>query len=277
MRQTEYGKGVTMGVLDELKQQAEGMRAAEAEEAARLAQQEAYYQASLRPVMLTLLSYLDELIKHINYVQPERTLHCPLSPDRETPVTLKQGQYKLLIDSSDTPRQVDIRVAAKLEQPAVYVLENLAAVQQYTEHLEAYGFAYHRQDALNSVHKVDKATFTLEGPLPHGVRVKADAERQNIEILLRNFGRAGVQRHTFSPDKVNDALLDRLGRMLLHDIDTLPVPCAISPEARQQLRDRLKVQQQETSQQQHEQETANIRERLKRSWLNKMQSARERR
>lgn len=266
-----------MGVLDDLKQQARGKRAAEDEHAAHLARQEAFYQSSLRPVMLKLLSYLDELIKHINYVQPERPLHYPLAPDRISVIALAQGPYKLLIDSSQSPRQVDISAAAKLVSPPVYVLANLAAVQQYAEYLESYGLAYHRQDALNSLHNVEKATFTLEGPLQHGVRIQADAEQQKIVVLLRNFGRAGVQKHTFSPEKVNDALFDRLGRLLLHEVDTLPVPSVLSPQVRQQLRDELSAQRQPTPESLHEQETANIRERLKRSWLNKMQSARERR
>ncbi|BFM19174.1 hypothetical protein [Gilvimarinus japonicus] len=265
-----------MGILDDLKQQADGLRAAEADKAAQLAQQEAYYQATLRPAMLKVLSYLDELVKHINYVQPQRTLYYPLAPDRDTTVALSQGPYKLLIDSSDTPRQVDIRVAAKLTQPTLYVLDNLAAIQHYAEHLDAYALPYHRQDALNNLHRVDKATFTLEGPLQHAIRIQADTEQQCIEILLRNFGRAGVKRHRFTPNKIDEALLDRLGRVLLHDIESLPVPTEVSEETRQQLRQKLattRQQENNTEHEQHEREAAKVRDRLKQSWATKMQNA----
>ncbi|WP_041522082.1 hypothetical protein [Gilvimarinus agarilyticus] len=265
-----------MGILDELKQQAHSLRAAEADEAARLAEQEAYYAEVLRPAMLNVLAYLDELVKHINYVQPERPLSYPLAPDRETQVALAQGQFKLLIDSSDSPRQIDVRVSAKLSQPALYVIGDLASIRHYSEHLDSYGLAYHRQDSLNSAHKVDKATFTLEGPLHHAVRIQADAEQQCIEILLRNFGRPGVQRHRFTPDKLNDALLDRLGRLLLHDIDSLPVPNDVSEETRQQLRQTLakkKQQEAESSPEAPELEAAKVRDRLKQSWAKKMQEA----
>ena len=265
-----------MGILDELKQQASSLRAAEADEAARLAEQEAYYRQVLRPAMLKVLSYLDELVKHINYVQPERPLSYPLAPDRETSVALEQGQYKLLIDSSDSPRQIDIRVSAKLTQPALYVIGDLASIRHYTEYLDSYGLAYHRQDALNNAHKIDKATFTLEGPLQHAVRVQADAGQHCIEILLRNFGRPGVQRHRFQPDKLNDALLDRLGRVLLHDIDSLPVPNKVSEETRQQLRQTLaakKQQEAEPPPEELEREAAKVRDRLRQSWARKMQDA----
>lgn len=266
-----------MGLLDDLKQQADSLRTAEADEAARLAEQEAYYQAVLRPAMLRALTYLDELVKHINYVQPERTLYYPLGPDRQKTIALEQGQYKLLIDSSDTPRQIDIRVAAKLTQAALYVIPDLASIRYYAEHLDAYGLPYHRQDTLTNAHKVEKATFTLEGPLQHAVRIQADAEQQCILILLRNFGRAGVQRHRFYPDKLDDTLLDRLGRVLLHDIDSLPVPTEVSDETREQLRRQLKAAKQQENAPQHEQhelETAKVRDRLKKSWAKKMQNAR---
>jgi len=265
-----------MGILDELKQQADSLRTAEADEAARVAEQEAYYHAVLRPLMLKTLTYLDELVKHINYVQPQRALHYPLAPDRQTTLELTQSQYKLLIDSSESLRQVDIRVAAKLTQPAIYVLQDLGSIRHYTEHLDAYALAYHRQDSLNSAHKVDKATFTLEGPLQHAVRIQADAEQQHIEILLRNFGRAGIQRHRFHPDKLDDTLLDRLGRVLLHDVDNLPVPTEISEETRQQLRQRLEMAKQketDSSHEQHQRETAKVRDRLKKSLAKKMKDA----
>lgn len=261
-----------MGILDDLKQQANNLRTAEADEAARLAEQEAYYQAVLRPAMLKALAYLDELIKHINYVQPERTLYYPLAPDRQKTIELNQGHYKLLIDSSDAPRQIDIRVAAKLAQPALYVISDFTSIRHYAEHLDAYGLSYHRQDAIDNAHKVERATFTLEGPLQHAVRIQANTEQQCILILLRNFGRAGVQTHRFNPDKINDALLDRLGRVLLHDIDSLPVPVTLSDEAREQLRQQLNVTKQPDDTQQ-ELEADKVRERLKKSWTKKMQNA----
>jgi|GEM_PF-3467846 len=263
-----------MGILDQLKQQAESLRAAETDKAARLARQEDYYQASLRPAMLKILSYLDELVKHINYVQPERVLHYPLAPDRKTTIELAQGQYKLLIDSSDAPRQVDVRVTAKLTHTPIYTIPGLSAVRYYAEYLDAYGLPYHRQDALNGAYKVEKASFTLEGPLQHGVRIQTNAEQQCVEILLRNFGRAGVQRHRFEPSKIDDALLDRLGRVLLHDTDSLPAPKAIPEQTRQRWRATLDAAEQQAQEQdQHDLETAKIRDRLKKSWSQKMQNA----
>ncbi len=233
-----------MGILNELKQQADELRSAEAEQAARLKQQEAYYHSQLRPAMGRALTYLDELIKHINLVQPERTVEYPLAPNRQQLISLRQSLYRLVIDSSDTPRQVDIRVTANFDPQPVFELSSPKSIVHYAEHLDKYGLRYHRQDMLNNQHQVERCSFTLEGPLQLAVRLQTDAENQCIHITLKNFGQAGIKRHQFRPEKIDDALLDRLGRLLLHDVDSLTVPQQMPDEVRERIRKQLATEKQ---------------------------------
>ncbi len=228
-----------MGLLEDLKKQADDMRSAEAKETARQAEQEAYYQVELRPAMQRALTYLDELIKHINFVQPERVVHYPFTPDKQELLPLKQSTYKLVIDSSASPRQVNIRVAAEFSEQPVFHISERKAVLFYAEYLDKYGLQYHRQDAIDRQHQMESATFTLEGPLQLAVRLQVDAEQQCIVVFLKNFGKPGVQRHQYRPEQINDELLDRLGRLLLHDVDSLVIPTELSDEVRQRIRDQL--------------------------------------
>lgn len=236
-----------MGILDELKQQAETLRTAEAQEAERRAAEQQYYQQTLRPVMLQVLEYLDELIKQINYVQPERTIAYPLAPDRTTPLALNQSAYKLVIDSSATPRQLDVRVAAQLVEPAEYELRDRAAIEAYVNHLQSYGFKYHRRDQLNNNHHLQSARFTLEGPLRLAMRVEAEPQNKAIAVLLKNFARPGVQSYSYRAEQINDDVLDRMGRLILHEVDSLNPPVAVPEQTREQLRRQLAQAQTEQS------------------------------
>ncbi|UTF59580.1 hypothetical protein [Gilvimarinus sp. DA14] len=237
-----------MGILDELKQQAASMRAAEAEEAQRKAAQQAFYEQSLQPVMLQVLSYLDELVKQINYVQPERHIAYPLAPDRQSKIELVQSAYKLVIDSSANPRQLDVRLSAKLTESVEYDIRDRAAIDSYCTYLNSYNFKYHRRDQLNSRHRLQSALFTLEGPLQLAMRVQADSEQQCIVVLLKNFSAPGVQRYRYQPGQVDDALLDRMGRLILHEVDTLNAPVEVPTEVREKLRQQLLQKQREETQ-----------------------------
>lgn len=228
-----------MGILDDLKQQADSLRAKEAEEASRKAEQEAHYHGVLKPVMLRVLSYLDEVIKHINYVQPEARIAFPLKPDRTTALELTQSTYKLVIDSSGSPRQLDVRVAAHLDSQPTFELRDYTSIQGYTEYLNRYNFKHHRRDQLNANHRVQGASFTLEGPLILAARIQVDADCQRIEILLKNFMGPGVKRFCYKPDDITEGLLDRLGRLLLHEVNTLAEPVKMPEELLHQLRSRL--------------------------------------
>ncbi|MDO6748299.1 hypothetical protein [Gilvimarinus sp. 1_MG-2023] len=220
-----------MSILDKLKQQAEAMRANEAQEAKRQAAQQVYYEQSLKPVMLQVLTYLDELVKNINYVQPERIITYPLTPDRSTGVELNQTAYKLVIDSSANPRQLDVRVSAELRDKA--------AIESYTRYLARYNFKYHRRDQLNRNHRLQSALFSLEGPLQLAMRVQASPETEAIEVLLKNFTRPGVQRYNYRCDQINDELLDRMGQLILHEVEALTPPVEIPAEVREQWRRQL--------------------------------------
>ncbi|MCP8899443.1 hypothetical protein [Gilvimarinus xylanilyticus] len=228
-----------MGILDELKQQAETLRTAEAQEAERRAAELEYYEQNLRPVMLQVLEYLDELIKQINYVQPERTIAYPLTPDRTTPIELNQSAYKLVIDSSANPRQLDVRVAAQLIDPAEYELSDRAAIDAYVNYLQSYGFKYHRRDQLNHNHRLQSARFTLEGPLQLAMRIQVEPENKAIAVLLKNFARPGVQSYSYRASQINDDVLDRMGRLILHEVDSLNPPVEVPEETREKLRRQL--------------------------------------
>ena len=57
-----------MGILDDLKSQAEAQKASEEQEKHRQANLLKYYEKNLHPKMMQLYSFLNEFIEHLNYI-----------------------------------------------------------------------------------------------------------------------------------------------------------------------------------------------------------------
>ncbi len=185
------------------------------------------------------MDYLDELIRTVNYVSPEKTVHYPLVPNRDQTLALTQQGYWLTVDSSESPRQLDIRFQAALPAPATFPIKGKNRVQEYADRLDRYGFNYHLQDSRYKLDESEKATFILEGPLHISVTLFADIEQQNIRITLRNLPEAGLQRHRFATEQLDTDLLDRLGRVILREEKYLVDPANVPEETLTALRQRI--------------------------------------
>ena len=227
-----------MGLLDELREQAEKIKAEE------LAQQEAqralesYYQLYLKPTMLEAYGYLSELVNHLNVVKPEIYAAYPLNPLQPEGTRLLQSDYRFEYDDPKQPRQIDILCQCALDSPLEFELNGQQAVEQHTALLDRYKFFYHRTDRRDARHEVVGARFTLEGPMRAQIRILADPDGRCIHVLLRNIETEPLRRYRFSPEQLDHHRLERLGSVLLREKRAL-VQVEVSPAVRQQLRDRL--------------------------------------
>lgn len=228
-----------MALLDDLKKQAKELHATREQEAALQAEREAFYRERMRPAIRAAMDYLDELIRTVNYVSPEKTVHYPLVPNPDQTLALTQQGYWLTVDSSENPRQLDIRFQAALPAPASFQVKGRNQVQAYADRLDRYGFNYHLQDSRYNLDESERATFILEGPLHIAVTLFADIEQQNIRITLRNLPDAGLQRHRFATEQLDTDLLDRLGRVILREEKYLVDPASVPEETLAALRQKI--------------------------------------
>jgi len=109
---------------------------------------------------------------------------------------------------------------------------------------------YHRKDVLDKLHDVRGATFFLEGPMKAHIRMLADPANKRISINLRNLENLPFKRYKFSPESIDDELLERLARMLIRQESTL-VEVKVRDEVRDELRRKI-----ETEKRQKEQDLA---------------------
>jgi len=229
-----------MGLLDDLKTKVDTIKIEELKQNAEFEAQEEFYSIYLQPAMKGAYDYLSEIVKNLNIITPEIYPAYPLDPSKKQGVTLSQGNYKLDFDNPETPHQIDIRCKCILEQPHDFHISGRDAVLKHTKLLESYNFPFHRKDLRDKRHKVSSAKFFLEGPMVAHIRIHAHSADRCIYIHLRNIEEKSVKLYKFSPEKVDDQLLERLARVLIREESTL-VKVAVSDEFRTELRYMLEL------------------------------------
>jgi hypothetical protein len=115
------------------------------------------------------------------------------------------------------------------------------------ELLDNYNFPYHRKNRLDRHHNIQGAIIILEGPMMVHIRIAASPADRSVHIGLRNVEMQPVKRHKFSPDAVDDELLERIAKVLIRKEPVL-VERSVDTRFRDQLRDQIARDKYETEQ-----------------------------
>jgi len=227
-----------MGVLDDLKKEAEQKEQGLAAEGAGRASDEAFYAQVLKPAMRRAHDYLNELVQALEKV--ERSVSAPyrLDPEQKEPFNLPQGRYVFRADDFEQPRKLIVATECKLDRRREYLVRGRGAVQRYAARLQEHQFPHYTKDELDQAHQVVNATFILEGPLKVQIRLLASPEDRCIYVDLLNVETLPIKRYKLPPEKLDEALLDRLARMLMREESVL-IEVKVSDDTRQQLRQKL--------------------------------------
>lgn len=245
-----------MGVLDDLRTQAQDRREQEETDAALVAQREQVYRDEIEPRMTQAYQFFMELVEHLNYVKLETPVNYPLLPDG-APATLNQSDYTVVIDSSKALQRIDINCQCSLEKPLEFEIFGRDAVLRHADRLDRFYIKYERRDYKDANYELIGAKFKIEGPLPLKIVINADVMNSVILIGARNFTGAGVNRYTVQPSEFDEAFMDRIGQFMLRKIDKL-FTLEMGDAAKEAIRERLKLEAE-----QREQEMREAEERLK--------------
>lgn len=232
-----------MGLLDDLRNQADSKRASEEEEASRVANREQYYLDKIQPRMVKSYQFFNELVEHLNYIKLETVVDYPLQAGG-APQALRQEGYKVVIDSSKAIKKVDFSMEGVLDDPVEYEVFGRDAVENQIERIKRYSFHHKCKVRKDAEQYVQSALFILEGPLPLRVSVEADIPTSKIKVTIRNFTEPGFSTRAFTVEEFNDEFLDKIGKFVLRKEPVLFGSVEeLSEEAKKKLRDRMIVEQ----------------------------------
>jgi len=259
-----------MGILDDLKNQAEDKKAKEEQEKRRQIELHQYYQKNIHPKMLQLYTFLNEFIEHLNYIKNITKVSYPIAPDGSL-VEFEQSDYKITIDSTKAITDMNLRFDCTLSEILVYEIENSERILSYTDVLHSYRIDFDRVDVKDNNYDLIRAKFKIKGPISVNIILQADIQTSSINMLLNNFDKPGSSKHIYKERHITEEFIDDFGKFILRQ-NPMFLKLDIAEEHKEQIREKiqedLKLRQQELEEAERLLEIERNKEKEKKSWKN---------
>ncbi len=255
-----------MGVLDELKRQAESQK----QQNQAHEQDEAQKLQAIHAALGAVSRYFTELANSLNVVKPEVSRNFVVQGNACLQ-GLMQGDYlvrerKKTVEFRDYFEQITLRFHAAGQ--TILTLETYAdhATDRLRNYLQAYGLRFETQAFRNDRGVTLKTTVSVLPDVPATVTAAADWASGTIRLKLRNVEAIGDAEYCYDPEEIDRQLLDELAKLILgqpnelhsvgrhqaslwvrvvphpvaHEREPEPQPDASAPEPRPGLFDSLK-------------------------------------
>lgn len=209
-----------MGLLDDLKSQAESLRVQEQQGTVPSDDKSQYYEKEIRPRMEEIHAFLNEMVENLNFIKPETIVHYPIYPGGEIQ-GFRQGKYNLVIDNPQQIKDITLTCKAELDKPVKLRVKGEDNVKKLFDSLASYKLQAKRKDFNDKSYKLTHSDITIEGPLNISIQFIASDGSSYIQLLLTNFEGPGVVKRNIDIKSINQDFLDKLGRYILREDDKL--------------------------------------------------------
>lgn len=259
-----------MGILDDLKNQSEIQKADEVKEKQRQAALLKYYQDKLHPKMLKLYAFLNELTEHLNYIKTETNVSYPVHPDGSMQGFM-QSDYKITIDSATEVKEINLRFYCYLKVPLIFEIENSKRILCYDDVLQSYHIDFDRTDSKDNNYDLISSKFKVIGPVPVNIILQGDIATSSIHLILSNFEKPGISKHTYKERHITEEFIDGLGKFILRQNPQflkLDIANEHKEQIRQNIQADLKQRQQEIDDVERQLKLDEEKQAEKKSWKN---------
>lgn len=198
-----------MGVLDELKQQAEKVQAKLKEQEASQKGQRSRLERRLVTRMDDLHAYFKEFQQQLNLVKPEITSDFYIT-DLCTLKGLSQEAYQLTSDNSGHVNKFTFHYALVGKGVREVRLPNKLVAEQKKEVLWRYGFKFKLKEYSPS-----RCSLLIEAYVPVSFEFEADVERAAIRLRVKNKPMPGISTYTYDADQVDSEFMDETAKYVL--------------------------------------------------------------
>ena len=226
-----------MGILDELREQAESIKISSETEKERQERLQQYYMDEINPKLLGMYRFLHELVTHLNFVKPDvrATYNLPVVGEH---ADFKQGDYRLVADSDTQMKDIKFHFCCERPGEFNFFLENKSEVERAEEFLSKHHIQYYCKKERDQRYNVVSGDFRVKSVVPVLFRITADIVESNILMVITNFEGFGVRKLILKPHQIDEAFLDRLGSYIVRrEADFMQTK--LSEEDMQKLRERM--------------------------------------
>ncbi len=229
-----------MGLLDDLRQQAEDRKTDAEKEQERQQRLRRIYEQEINPKLLKTYRFLRELTDHLNYLKPE------INVSYELPVYgiidgYKQGDYNVTANSDKEMTEIKFRFTCAREKNIQFRNDKKADIDKINDYLLSKNIKFHCKKEKNDKQVITAADFNINGTVNILFQFKANIKNSTIDLAMSNIDDFGLRTTTLKPSSINDDFLDRLGKYILrkeHDFFSLK----ISEEEKQIIRKKLQAE-----------------------------------
>jgi len=203
-----------MGLLDDLKQQAESQRQQEQSSQEQKLQN---YQA-LHNALLAASHYFSELAGSLNTIKPQvlRTFFIEASSKLENlnQVEYAVRDYRTTVENADYLNEVLLRFRC-VGQGLVLRKESQAMVKLLREHLWSHNLRFECNETKNDRGMVESAVFTVNGEVPATVSITGNRDNGMIRLRMKNVEKLGELDYQYEISEFTQEVLEEFAKLLL--------------------------------------------------------------
>ena len=241
-----------MGLLDELEQEAERRRNAEAQAAAERDKNDALWREKLQPSMERLAAYLKKLTESLTYLQRRTRVVYPLAGYGDV-VAIIEPQCEFHDTPGKSSHEITLEFVAQIatEECPVVDVEGIAKVRALSNVFQQHRVGGMGEAKKNANNDITSARFQARGKIPLKLTVNADRETPVVRMAFQNFEGLINTTRSFAPDLLTEALFDSLGRFIAREEVSFAKE-SVGEDVRRQLQNKIQ------------------RDHLKREWEDKL-------
>lgn len=232
-----------MGVLEQLRKEANQKKSTQKQELNQTQQCELNYKRLILPKMQEIFNYLQELVDHLNY------LEVPVLVEEYTPRFPKMGvlaqkDYKISTDGfggfADINKIMHINVTFNCvgEGEFHYLVSGKGAIEKEISFLHTKRLTVNVQKMPGKINKEETAKIFVKRSIPVRLRFAVDYENSAIHVVINNYSDFSLYTESWQAADMDADFLDVIARYLLRK-DTEFIKPEISDEHREVLRKRL--------------------------------------
>lgn len=205
-----------MGLLDDLKQQADSLRQKQQVTQAELNQNLQLAHAKLKEG----LHYLVDLFNSLNIIKPIVPRYYYLEGGVTKLENLVQCDYncngrRLTVDHREYIEAILLRFRCAGEGQITIEKRSDPMVQRLRDHLWTHALKFDVSETRNERGYVERGTFTVKCEVPVTITVASDLENALIKITCKNLEKLGEYTYSYDFDEFGKDVLEELGKVIL--------------------------------------------------------------
>lgn len=204
-----------MGLLDDLKQQADSLREKQQVTQAEINQNLLKAHDSLKEA----LHYWIELFNSLNVIKPviPRFYYLESAVKMEN---LPQQDYnvngrRLTVDHKDYIEAIVLRFSCVKEGKITIEKQSEAMVKRTRDHLWGYSLKFDVKELRNERGYVERGIFIIANEVPVNIVISCDLEKGHIKIVTRNLEKFGEYTYIFDFDEFGKDVMEELAKVII--------------------------------------------------------------